>query len=253
MSTKKAATGKKKVSKTQTPKVEQKGSSKEAEHPKEQQVEVSKEKVAEQVQVKVAEPVQVKAEATVATETVEVKQSGEASTKQTKKKATTKKQTKKTVTKKTATKKGGATKKGETKKTGKKQVKKEAKKTETKEGTDSENNKTRYFKVIVDGGEAHGRFSGTKPKQAANKALTSILKSKEKVGGSGTTETQGQIKFSIIECTRGSKHKQYNYIGERVKLDNPMKVKIGKGPNIKEIEYRFNNRVMKDKTALMQA
>ena len=105
-------------------------------------------------------------------------------------------------------------------------------------------NRTRYFKVMVGGGDAHGRFSGTKPKQAANKALTSILKTKEKDGDA----TNGKIKFSIIECTRGSKHKQYNYIGERVELDNPMQVTIGKGDGAKVIEYKFNNKVMKDKT-----
>lgn len=106
-----------------------------------------------------------------------------------------------------------------------------------------EDSKTRYFKVIVEGSEAHGRFSGSKPKQAANKALTSILKTREQSGGGVT----GEIKFSIIECTRGSKHKTYNYIGQRVKLDKPMKVTIGSGPTAKEIEYKFNNRVMKDK------
>ena len=109
--------------------------------------------------------------------------------------------------------------------------------------TSEDDSRTRYFKVIVEGSEAHGRFSGSKPKQAANKALTSILKTREQSGGGVT----GEIKFSIIECTRGSKHKTYNYIGQRVKLDKPMKVKIGSGPTAKEIEYKFNNRVMKDK------
>lgn len=97
----------------------------------------------------------------------------------------------------------------------------------------------RYFKVVVDGSEAHGRFSGTKPKQAASKALSSILKERD--------NKEGKIKFSIIECTRGSKHKQYNYIGERIELDNPMEVVIGKGTEKeKSITYKYNNRVMKD-------
>ncbi|ARF09472.1 hypothetical protein Indivirus_1_95 [Indivirus ILV1] len=105
--------------------------------------------------------------------------------------------------------------------------------------------KTRFFKVIIDNAEVpHGRFSGSKPKQAANKALTSIFKSKEQSGGSVT----GKVKFSIVECTRGSKHKKYHYVGERVKLKEPMKVTIGKGDNAKVIEYKFNNKVMKDKS-----
>jgi len=109
--------------------------------------------------------------------------------------------------------------------------------------TEEEDSRTRYFKVIVDGGEAHGRFSGSKPKQAANKALTSIVKSRESIG----QQTEGQIKFSIIECTRGSRQKTYNYIGERHLLDTPMKVPIGKGTDAKVIEYKYNNKVMKDK------
>ena len=112
--------------------------------------------------------------------------------------------------------------------------------------TDKDNRK-RYFKLFVDGEEAHGRFCGAKPKQAANKAFTSLSKTNEQVGGAGP------YKFSIVECTRGSKHKRYNYIGERVKLNKPMKVKIGNGPNAKEIEYNYNNRIMKDKTAVVVA
>jgi hypothetical protein len=147
--------------------------------------------------------------------------------------------TKKPATKKAPVKKAVASKKGGSKKEVKKEVKQET--------VDEENSKTRFFKVIVDQGEAHGRFSGTKPKQAANKALTSILKSRDQNGGAS-----GEIKFSIVECTRGSKHKRYNYVGQRVKLDKPMKVTIGSGVGAKEIEYKFNNRVMKDKTAVVQ-
>lgn len=154
---------------------------------------------------------------------------------------------KKAVAKKAAsasasTKKAASTKKGGASAT------KEAK-SEAKSDNAAEKSTTRYFKAIVEGGEAHGRFSGAKPKQAANKALTSILKSKEQTGGN----VNGEIKFTIVECTRGSKHKQYHYIGKREKLDKPMKVKIGSGANAKEIEYKFNNRVMKDKSVVVKA
>ena len=152
------------------------------------------------------------------------------------------------VGKKVAAKKAAPVKKASTqaKKAASKKavVKKEIK----PEGDEEENSRTRFFKVVVDGGDPHGRFSGNKPKQAANKALTSILKTREQNGGGAS----GEIKFSIIECTRGSKHKQYNYIGQRVKLDKPMKVKIGSGADAKEIEYKFNNRVMKDKAIIAQ-
>ena len=159
---------------------------------------------------------------------------------------------------KTAAKKGGAkaapkkaaapAKKAPAKKAPAKKAAKPAPKKQT--GGDGENKpNTRYFKAIVEGGEAHGRFSGAKPKQAANKALTSILKSKEQKGGSAN----GEIKFTIVECTRGSKHKEYHYVGKREKLSTPMKVKIGSGPNAKEIVYKFNNRVMKDKNYVVKA
>jgi len=169
------------------------------------------------------------------------------------KKAVTKKAAapaaKKAGAKKAAPAKKAATKKAATKKAAPAKKDVAAGAVAAVDGDEEGNSRTRFFKVIVDGGEAHGRFSGTKPKQAANKALTSILKTKEQKGGAGAT---GEIKFSIVECTRGSKHKQYNYIGQRVKLDKPMKVKIGSGADAKEIEYKFNNRVMKDK-AVVQA
>src|SRR3989304_655435 len=69
----------------------------------------------------------------------------------------------------------------------------------------------RYFKVTIDGCKPRGRYCGSKPKQAAIKALTSIVKEKAKA----KQNTKGKFKFTIIECTRGRKHKQYNYIGER--------------------------------------
>ncbi len=167
--------------------------------------------------------------------------------KTTSKKATTSKATKaskstkaaKTVKTATASKKVA---KKATKKNTKKATKKVARKAAPKQtgGTN-----TRYFKVVIEGEDPHGRFSGTKPKQAANKALTSLLKTKEKDG----KKTDGKIKFSIVECTRGSRHKTYNYVGERVELDNPMEVIIGSGANEKRIKYKFNNKVMKDKSA----
>lgn len=146
-----------------------------------------------------------------------------------------------------------ATKGGKALKPAKKDVSVEKSVPVTDDGTkvnEDDDTKTRFFKVIVDGGEAHGRFSGTKPKQAANKALTSILKSKKQSGGS----VSGKIKFSIVECTRNSKHKTYNYVGERLVLDNPIDVKIYKGTDKeKVIPYKFNNRVMKDKEVVAQA
>lgn len=100
----------------------------------------------------------------------------------------------------------------------------------------------RYFKIKSEDGTTHGRFSGKKPKQAANKALTSILKDKKK-----NKETiRGEVKFTITECTRGSTQKEYNYVGKRQKLEKPMEVAIGD----KKIVYQFQNNVKKAKVAV---
>jgi len=110
----------------------------------------------------------------------------------------------------------------------------------------------RFFKVIAGGTTARGRFCGTKPKQAANKALTSIIRSMTKDG----KDTTGEIKFSIKECTRGSKAKEYRYIGRRQELLKPMEVEIGKKGDVankKTISYKYNNKVMKDKTPVVTA
>lgn len=143
---------------------------------------------------------------------------------------------KKTVTKKPVLKaKGGAKKAVKAKKATK--VVKPVKKVTGGAKTESKN---RYFKVVVDGGEAFGRFSGSKPKQAANKALTSLLRKRKE----NKKNTNVKLHYSIVECTRGSKRKEYKYVGNRKKLDNPVKVEI-RG---KEVTYKYMNTVRKDKT-----
>lgn len=109
---------------------------------------------------------------------------------------------------------------------------------------DLRNNKLRYFKLIYNN-EVQGRYCGKKPKQAANKAFSSIIKDYKKTGG----ENGGvnlDINFSIRECTRNSKHKEYKYIGKRQVLENPVKVKIANvDGSIKQIEYKFHNKLQK--------
>ena len=97
----------------------------------------------------------------------------------------------------------------------------------------------RFFKYLYNG-TVSGRFSGSKPKQAANKALTSIVKSQSETG---VDLTNKMLTFSIIECTRGSKKKQYNYQGIRRALDVPIKVTI-KNKDV-PIVYKFQNRTSK--------
>jgi hypothetical protein len=149
----------------------------------------------------------------------------------------------KSATKTTAVKKTTAAKKAVKKTKAKKQV---AKKSTQKAGstTTATSSLQRFFKLVVND-DSQGRYSGSKPKQAAAKALTSILKTKEGGGDS----VSGKIKFSIVECTRGSRHKRYNYVGERIELSEPMQVTIGSGDNAKTISYKYNNKVMKDKVS----
>jgi len=83
----------------------------------------------------------------------------------------------------------------------------------------------RYFKCIYRTSEGDvrcaGRYSGKKPKQAACKALTAIIKSYD--GG-----CDFPIKFLITECTRGSRKKVYSYAGHQEDLEHPVEVKITK-------------------------
>ncbi len=164
-------------------------------------------------------------------------------------KKTTKKGGAKTETTTTAAKvETKAEKKADTKKGG---AKKEAKKEEVKavaQDDDEEGevagSKLRYFKLIYND-EVQGRYCGKKPKQAANKAFSSIIKDLKKTGlQNGGVNVD--LNFSIRECTRNSKHKEYKYIGKRQVLENPVQVKIANvDGSVKHIEYKFHNKLQK--------
>ena len=102
----------------------------------------------------------------------------------------------------------------------------------------------RYFKLIYKD-EIQGRYCGKKPKQAANKAFSSIIKDFKK-NGNQDGGVNVDINFSIRECTRNSRHKEYRYIGKRETLKEPVKVEIANADgSVKEIEYRFHNKLQK--------
>ena len=86
-----------------------------------------------------------------------------------------------------------------------------------------------------------GRYSGKKPKQAANKAYSSIVRKKGIKGGGPS------IRFTIKECTRGSKQKTYAYDANRIKLDNPVQVPIKGSEDGKVIVYNYSNKLSKAK------
>ena len=83
--------------------------------------------------------------------------------------------------------------------------------------------KLRYFKLFYNN-QNKGRYCGKKPKQAANKAFSSIIK---ELNANGQNEgVNVDINFSIKECTRNSKHKEYRYVGKREVLPEPVPVYI---------------------------
>jgi len=102
--------------------------------------------------------------------------------------------------------------------------------------------KTRYFKIISNDG-VYGRYSGSKPKQAAYKIFTTLYK-KRRNGDNNTKFT-----FGIKECTRGSKCKNYYYTGERKTFEWPLYVlmRIGKDKDgkwkRKIVRYKYYNEI----------
>ena len=112
----------------------------------------------------------------------------------------------------------------------------------------SESESNRYFRCVYNG-NTYGRICGKKPKQAANKCFTSLLKHLKK---SGTVYAGEKLSFSIVECTRSSKHCEYLYVGERTQLAAPVEVSIqvknktGDMDN-KVVTYRHKNIVRKVK------
>jgi len=107
--------------------------------------------------------------------------------------------------------------------------------------------KKRYFRILDDDGTMHGRFAGSKSKEAANKAFTSIVRKRAQNGES----TEEKINFSLKECTRNCKPSKriYQYIGERKELDQPHTVTINKNNGEKRtIIYKYCNKVSRKKT-----
>jgi len=83
----------------------------------------------------------------------------------------------------------------------------------------SDTKKSRSFKVKgLNGDKDGGRYTGDSPYQAANKALSEIIRRKIKIG---EHVGGGKINFTLVESTKGSNHKEHSYIGKRIKLKKP--------------------------------
>jgi hypothetical protein len=97
----------------------------------------------------------------------------------------------------------------------------------------------RSFKVKLPGSEQfEGRFTGLTPYQAANKALSKYFREGQR--------EDGDVTFSICESTRRSKKSVYTYVGQRHKLQEPVKYTIQNG---REIIKNFKNSLKKVKKA----
>jgi hypothetical protein len=82
-----------------------------------------------------------------------------------------------------------------------------------------------------------GRFMSDSPTAAAPKAVKSIFQQAAKMKGKGKAAKTQTVKFTIQETTRGSAHKEFSYVGEKVKLAKP-KIMVRGGVEIK-IEYSY--------------
>jgi hypothetical protein len=99
------------------------------------------------------------------------------------------------------------------------------------EVVDGEQKRNRSFKVkLSEDGQSYGRYNGDSPYQAANKALSEIIRTKVKDGEA----VDGKLTFWLIESTKGSSKRVHQYEGERIKLAEPVKYKVGENEIVKE-------------------
>jgi hypothetical protein len=96
---------------------------------------------------------------------------------------------------------------------------------------DANEKKNRSFKVkLSEEGQSYGRYNGDSPYQAANKALSEIIRNKVKA----EEAVEGKLTFWLIESTKGSSKRVHQYEGERIKLAEPVKYKVGENEIVKE-------------------
>jgi hypothetical protein len=106
--------------------------------------------------------------------------------------------------------------------------------------TTASKKRNRSFKVKLSAeSELYGRYNGDSPYQAANKALSEIIRSKVKNNESVFDE----INFYLVESTKGSLKKVHQYLGKRIQLENPVIYKVGE----QEIVKNFKNILKKVK------
>lgn len=94
--------------------------------------------------------------------------------------------------------------------------------------------KNRSFKVKLEpNGPQYGRYNGDSPYQAANKALSEIIRNKVK----NNQPADQDINFFLVESTKGSSKKIHQYVGKRMKLNQPVTYTVDNGQVITK-EYK---------------
>lgn len=92
----------------------------------------------------------------------------------------------------------------------------------------------RSFKVKLEqNGPLYGRYNGDSPYQAANKALSEIIRNRVK----NSQPDDVDINFFLVESTKGSGKKTHQYLGRRTKLQVPVEYEVANGQTIKK-EYK---------------
>ncbi len=119
--------------------------------------------------------------------------------------------------------------------------------TNTQSNTKKEKSKGgRSFKVkLSTEGELYGRYNGDSPYQAANKALSELIRNKLK----NNEVVEQAITFFLVESTKGSNKKVHEYTGHRIKLDNPVQYTVAGGQVITK-EYKNVLRKVRKQTNL---
>ena len=94
--------------------------------------------------------------------------------------------------------------------------------------------KNRSFKVKLSSeDQLYGRYNGDSPYQAANKALSEIIRTRVKQ----SLPDNEDIKFFLVESTKNSSKKTHEYVGRRTKLAAPVEYEVANGQTIKK-EYK---------------
>ena len=100
--------------------------------------------------------------------------------------------------------------------------------------------RNRSFKVKLSAeAELYGRYNGDSPYQAANKALSEIIRNKVK----NSESVYDEIIFYLVESTKGSLKKSHQYVGKRIQLETPVIYKVGE----QEIVKNYKNILKKVK------